>query len=105
MATLKFHLDRIAAEEVSERSLKLSLKVYPNPAQDIVTVEVNALVAGPAHLEVTDLNEKLLQLRTEELMEGINTLSFDLSRQSAGGYFIRCIDSHGQQVAVRVHKE
>lgn len=96
---------RIAAEEISERPLKMSLKAYPNPVRDIVTVEVIAVVAGPAQLEVVDLNGKLLQLRTEELTEGINTLNFNLSRQAAGGYFLRCIDSRGQQAAVRVQKE
>lgn len=96
---------RLAAEEVSERPLKLSLKAYPNPAQDIVTLEVNAVVAGPAQLEIIDQQGRTLQRRTEELVQGTNEISFALGRQSAGSYFIRCQDVRGQQAMVRVQKE
>ncbi|WP_373512788.1 beta strand repeat-containing protein, partial [Persicitalea sp.] len=54
---------RLGVVESSEEPLQLSLKAYPNPVQDLVTVEVLALTAGRGTFEVIDLTGRVRQSR------------------------------------------
>lgn len=98
---------RIAAEEaVAEQAvLTLTLKAYPNPVQDVVTVEVLSRVAGMATFEVLDVTGRARQSRKQELVEGLNEVKFGLGTLPTGIYLIRAVDALGQQGVVRVSKQ
>ncbi|MBU1821874.1 MAG: SBBP repeat-containing protein, partial [Bacteroidetes bacterium] len=96
---------RLGAEELSVQPPQLSLKAYPNPVQDAVTVEVLSRVAGMASFEVLDVTGRAQQSRKQELVEGWNEVKFRLGTLSTGIYLIRGVDALGQQGVVRVSKE
>ena len=96
---------RIGYEEQQTTPLQLSLKAYPNPIQDAVTVEVLAPNAGRGTFEVLDLTGVARQSRTKYLQEGLNEVVFRLGSLPTGVYLIRAIDSLNQQGVVRVSKE
>lgn len=91
--------------ETAEQPLQLSLKAYPNPVQDAVTVEVLAPSAGRGTFEVLDLTGRAVQSRTEELVEGQNEVEFRMSSLPTGVYLIKAVDALGKQGVVRVSKQ
>jgi hypothetical protein len=96
--------------ESTEVPLKLSLKVYPNPVQDAVTVEVMSRVAGTATFEVLDMQGRTRQTRQENLVEGLNEVEFRLGSLPTGMYLIKVsrgdgMDALGQQGVLRISKE
>ncbi|GHB57833.1 SBBP repeat-containing protein [Persicitalea jodogahamensis] len=96
---------RIGVEESSELPLQLSLKAYPNPVLDAVTVEVLSRMAGSATFEVLDVTGRSWQTRTEPLVEGLNELNFRMGSLPTGIYLIKAVDEMNQQSTVRVSKE
>ena len=96
---------RIGLDESSELPLTLTLKAYPNPVQDAVTVEVLNRVAGVATFEVLDVTGRARQSRKQELVEGLNEVEFRLGILPTGIYLIKAVDALGQQGVVRVSKE
>ncbi len=89
----------------SDAPLTLSLKAYPNPVQDAVTVELLAPQAGAATLDVVDMTGRTRQSRRESLVEGRNEVELRLGSLPAGVYLIRVVDAAGRQGTVRVSKE
>ena len=96
---------RLGIGEPTESSLQLSLKAYPNPVTDAVTIEALAPISGNATFEVIDLTGLARQTHNEHLTEGINQIEFRLSKLPAGNYLIRCRDSLGHQATVRVNRQ
>ncbi|WP_373516042.1 reprolysin-like metallopeptidase, partial [Persicitalea sp.] len=94
---------RLGVGETGE--LTLSLKAFPNPVQDAVTLEVLAPEAGETTFSVVDLQGKALQQRTETLNAGLNEVELRLGRLSSGIYLIRAVDASNRQATVRVRKE
>ncbi len=95
---------RIGVEEAAA-PLQLSLKAFPNPVQDAVTVEVQAPKSGMATFEVFDLQGRTKQSRRENLLEGRNEVEFRLGALPAGIYLLRVVDAADQSAAVRVSKQ
>lgn len=96
---------RLGVEETGEATVKLSLKAFPNPVQDLVTVEVLAPRAGTAHFSVMDVAGRPLQQRSEQLTEGLNEVQFRLGTLPTGIYLIRAVDEESRQGVVRVSKQ
>jgi hypothetical protein len=84
---------------------QLSLKAYPNPVQDAVTVEVLSSVAGTANFEVLDAAGRARQSRKQDLQEGVNDVVFRLGTLPTGVYLIRSVNALGHQGVVRVNKQ
>jgi hypothetical protein len=95
---------RIGVEEASV-PLQLSLKAFPNPVQDAMTLEVLAPNAGGGTFEVLDLTGRVRQSRQENLIEGLNEVEFRLGSLPTGIYLIRAVDAQNRQGVVRVSKE
>ena len=96
---------RISYEETTPAQLTLSLKAYPNPVQDAVTVEVMAPSAGMATLQVLDVTGLTRQSRLLQFSEGSNEVQLRLGSLPTGIYLIRAVDALGQQGVVRVNKQ
>ncbi len=91
--------------ETADVPLTLSLKAYPNPVQDVVTVQVLSPTAGWGTFEVLDVAGRVRQSRQEHLSEGLNEVKLRLGTLPTGVYLIRCVDEAGQQATVRVSRE
>ncbi|WP_373511292.1 Ig-like domain-containing protein, partial [Persicitalea sp.] len=97
---------RIGVEEsVPEVPFALSMKGYPNPTAGNLTLEVLSEISGPAQMQVLDLTGRAVQQRTEQLLEGLNEVKFDLTAQPTGTYLIRAVDGSNRQGVVRVNKQ
>ncbi|GHB58151.1 T9SS type A sorting domain-containing protein [Persicitalea jodogahamensis] len=96
---------RVGVEESSDTALQLSLKAYPNPVQDVVTLEVLAPAAGEGTFEVLDMTGRARQSHRETLVEGLNQLEFRLGALPTGLYLIRAVDALGRQGVVKVSKQ
>ncbi|GHB53785.1 FG-GAP-like repeat-containing protein [Persicitalea jodogahamensis] len=96
---------RIGVQETTDLPLTLSLKAYPNPVQDAVTVQVLSPTAGEGTLEVLDLAGRSWHTQSRELAEGLNEIELRLDSLPTGLYLVRLRDAAGRQAAVRMKKQ
>ncbi len=96
---------RIGVAEADKVPLKLSLKAYPNPVRDAVTVEVLSPSTGRGTFEVLDMSGVARQTRTKYLQKGLNEVVFRLGSLPAGVYLIRGVDALNRQGVVRVSRQ
>ena len=81
-----------------------TVKAYPNPANDIVTVETKNLNAQTFTINITDIAGRiLLQKEVENNSKNIFT-SFDIKTLSAGMYFVN-VKTGAQQYVTKIVKE
>jgi len=72
--------------------------LYPNPVDDLLSVQVTAESAGERTVQLTDLQGHVLQQQVVELSAGVTMLSFHTAGLSAGSYFIALSGSDGQKL-------
>jgi len=73
---------------------------YPNPARNILNVQIVAPAQERVSLVVTDITGKILQQETMVLNTGDNIKQIDVSRLTQGTYIIKTICSNGCESAV-----
>ncbi len=96
---------RLGIPEGDERPLQLTLKAYPNPVRDAVTVEILSTTAGPGTFEVLDMQGRARQTRKQDLQEGLNEVEFRLGSLPTGIYLIRAQDALNRQGTVKISKQ
>ena len=77
-----------------------SFNVFPNPASDVLTVEVDAVAASS--VELVDLSGKLVA--TQSVGAGFNKVQFNVANVNAGLYFLSVRSANGvvtQKVIVK----
>ncbi len=67
---------------------KVSLGVNPNPAADLVNIEINADIFGDFDLRVLDLLGKSVDNQKVRINKGYNQFSFDANQLANGLYII-----------------
>ncbi|MEZ5072206.1 MAG: DUF1501 domain-containing protein [Bacteroidales bacterium] len=72
-----------------------SLRLFPNPVQGLVQVEVQLEYRGTVTLQVLDASGRVVKSRQEEGRYGMNTLSWDLGDLRPGNYLLRMTGSRG----------
>jgi hypothetical protein len=82
------------ANNVTENQIS-ALKVFPNPANDLIIVQAIGLVQNDLVLKLTDIQGKLIA--TQEILAGSTMAFFDVSTLYAGTYFISYTDANGKQ--------
>jgi Secretion system C-terminal sorting domain len=70
------------------RSMDGKMKIYPNPVQDKLQLNLNANIAGMANISVMDFAGKIILNRGVSLQKGSNTTSLSLPHGNAGAYRI-----------------
>lgn len=65
------------------------LSVFPNPATDIINVEVSTTVNGAATVELLNVVGQLVDVQTINLNAGTNRANISISDVKAGIYFVR----------------
>ena len=65
-----------------------ALNLFPNPAQDQLTVDLDLENPGPALIMIASAEGKILLIREYDSLQNEN-LSFDISNYPAGSYFVR----------------
>jgi hypothetical protein len=69
------------------------LKLYPNPANDKVSIEINSNLNQNLVIEILDLTGRIIQKQSEIVTIGNSKLEVNLSNLSSGLYLIKCNNS------------
>ena len=80
-------------------------KVYPNPANALITLEIEANTEGVAQVEIMDVIGRQVLNQTATLTEGMNSINLDISQLSKGVFIIKMTDSKNQKAWVKMVKE
>ena len=67
----------------------LQANIYPNPAATNVNIDLFAPVTGVAQVELIDLNGKVVAATTHTVVNGLNSVEFNLNNVSNGVYTVR----------------
>ncbi len=73
--------------------LELDLDLFPNPADRFVNVTVRADEAAERDVVITDLVGRVFEGRRVNLVEGVNTIQFNVEGYAEGMYFLRVGDA------------
>lgn len=94
-ATIRMRIALCNVIDVEETTLPAeSLTAYPNPASDILNVEVDLETSGKANLTIADLQGRVIQLETYETLQK-GDFQFDVSDMANGTYLIRLATEEG----------
>lgn len=78
----------------------LNIGIYPNPAIDLIAVQINDLVKENYEVELFDLNGRLVDKAT--LFQGSTIVYFNTETVYAGIYFVSITSSAGKKVSKKV---
>ncbi|NJB85970.1 hypothetical protein GGR26_001738 [Lewinella marina] len=81
----------------------LQLQAYPNPFTANIAVAVTALTATSAHLELVDMQGRVILTRTLALREGLTAVDLDVQQLAVGVYVLQ-VTGNGFQANTRVVK-
>lgn len=74
----------------------LQTLVYPNPAQDMLNMDISVLQSTKANISVVDLlGREVIRFGDINLQNGKNTLNIDTSELQNGAYVIRIVSNDG----------
>lgn len=76
----------ITIAAIEELSTVSSAKMYPNPASDIVNIELNLKENSDITLSIVDNSGKIIQVEKASLLEGKNVQTLNTSSLSSGYY-------------------
>ncbi len=80
------------------------VQVWPNPAQDVITVTFTLKEAGDVQLRLVDLRGRVQQVRTEKGIVGKNERTFGVESLSPGLYMLE-VTLEGRRVNLKLVKE
>ena len=78
--------------------------LYPNPTNDVFTVEIHSEVAGDAKFILTDVQGRMIDIQDETTANGITQYQFDLGGYAKGVYMLSII-ANNQRFVERVIKQ
>ncbi len=68
-----------------------NVSVYPNPVQDMLTVNIQADKAVAGQIIITDVNGKAVYNKAVNMIQGENIIPVDAATLQAGSYFIKVL--------------
>ena len=80
-------------------------KVYPNPASNLVSLEIESYTEGVTQIDIMDITGRQVLKQTAALIEGMNSISLDISQLSKGVFIVKMTDSQNQKAMVKIVKE
>lgn len=93
-------LTPVGTEDFSQ-SIK-NISVYPNPASDVITVDLNMKDADKIMATLVDVQGNIVESKTTNTTIGNNKISFNTSSIAAGVYHIMLFDSKNNSSVHRV---
>ena len=97
-------LDELATNmQTIEVESDMELKVYPNPASDVIYIEFLANINEDNDINIMDVTGHLIEKRHLSFKSG--KFQLDVSDLSAGAYFIEIIDNSGNRKVSKFIKE
>ncbi|QKX06485.1 T9SS type A sorting domain-containing protein [Aquimarina sp. TRL1] len=69
---------------------EFSIKAYPNPVDDLLTLEISNLGVKSSHIRIKDINGRTLEVMSLDTPpDGLVVKTIDVSKLSAGIYFVQ----------------
>lgn len=79
----------------SSLNTKASLRVYPNPATQKLSIEINTAETGKASISLYDITGKLVNSNSATTTAGVNQSVLDVSTLENGVYFLKITSDWG----------
>ncbi len=76
----------------------IAARIYPNPVNDKLTIELNSTIAGKASITITSTDGKTVQQLITALQSGNNKITMPVEGLVSGIYSLRVNTNEGQQV-------
>lgn len=97
---------RLNADEVSVNELEnsSSFSVYPNPANDLINVNLSLTNAENTSINILDITGKVVKTVLVGEVNGDRTVSIPVAELTSGVYFIELVTPEGKQVQKFVKK-
>ena len=100
----------IVKNEVQTKPHLSIQRAYPNPASDLVKLEIVNLTAtdeaiGTAQIDIMDIAGRIVYQSQQNLQEGFNTIQLDIHNLSSGLYFIKIKDANKRESMIKLMKE
>lgn len=89
-----------AAPEVEDKTLR----IYPNPVEDMLTVKMYLQEAGPMHIQVYDLSGKSVKTLDLDLEQGSSSIQINMFDLKPGIYNVELI-AEGEKTVKKVSVE
>jgi hypothetical protein len=81
---------------ISEEDIQsLAISIFPNPASDLVAVQIGGLVTDDLTIELMDISGKIIRETT--IQKGSTIAYFDVATVYAGTYLLRVSNENGQR--------
>ena len=71
-----------------------TISAYPNPATDVVTVNIHSKEGSSVYLQLYDVFGKLIMNQKSNIVKGKNLINLNISELPSGVYFINITDSN-----------
>jgi Secretion system C-terminal sorting domain len=78
-----------------------TVSIYPNPAVDNFTVELNSSEAGSMTMNIYNMNGSLVSSKDLKLTQGNNVINENISSLSSGIYFVNFYNSASNETIVK----
>lgn len=86
-----------ATNSLSENEFNnMNIKVFPNPASDLIAIQIGGLVESNMDVELMDMNSRIIA--STEIKAGQTIAFFDISTVYAGTYFLKISSGDLQQI-------
>lgn len=79
---------------------EIDISIFPNPATDLIAIQLSGLVEGDVKLALMDASGK--QIKTATIEKGSTIAYFDVQTVYEGVYIIRFSDESGQQFSKKI---
>lgn len=90
-----------ATTGISQNNIEdVNINAFPNPASDIIAVQVNGLVKENFDVFLYDVTGQLVDRTT--LLQGSTLVYFDTKTLYSGTYFVRMTSSSGQSISKKI---
>lgn len=73
----------LGTEDINVNAL---LNVFPNPASNLINLNMNTTFVGDAQVQIIDITGKVIVMENINVINGTNTKSFDISSLKSGVY-------------------
>lgn len=94
--TTQLHIDKLNTD--------MAIQIYPNPANNMITLQLDNITEGVARFEITDISGKIIKSFNKSLNEGYNEVTLDIQSLSNGMHFIKVKDSGNHEAVVKMSK-
>jgi hypothetical protein len=94
----------LAGVNNSQTITKPSISVYPNPANETVTISGNNISADNVTIQIMDITGRILLQKVANTYNQNLNASFDIKALSSGMYFVT-LTTETQKFATKIVKE